>query len=232
MDADRSRHHVSVKLKTPHVRRRRQRIRWVLKARRRGMPWAGIQQMLISAGGIGATLVTHTTAGAFTETVIVGAQSCVVEVWGPSNAGGNGTGTACTASSGGGAGAGGYCRTSLAVTPGLTFNYFVGASGGANSTVSSGTQAITTMTANGGAVGANGPAGAGGAGGTASGGTAANTAGGNGQNGTASPASGGGGIAIAGINANLGSNGGKGGNGVVNTGRTAGGNGGVAFFYT
>lgn len=222
---------MSAKLKTPHVRRRRARVRWVLKARRLGVPWAGVQQMLISAGGIGATLVSHTTPGSFTETVIVGAQSCVVEVWGPSNGGGNGTGSGCTLSGGGGGGAGGYCRTALSVTPGLTFNYTVGAAGGANSTVTAGTQAIATMTANGGTAGGNGPLGTAGTGGTASGGTAANTTGGNGTAGT-NAVGGASGVAVAGVNANLGINGGHGGFGAVNTGKTAGGVGGVAFFYT
>jgi hypothetical protein len=194
------------------------------------MIWAGIAQMLIAAGGIAPTLVTHVTPGSFTETIPAGAGSCVVEVWGPSNIGGTGAGTGCAATAGGGGGAGGYGRTSLGVVGGLTFSYTVGAANGALSSVSSGTQAITTITANGGAVGGNAPAGLGGAGGTCSGGTQANTTGGAGNPG--SGIGGSGGSPIAGVNASLGNPGGHGGLSSGNTGRTGGQVGGVAFFYT
>ncbi len=195
-----------------------------------GTPVLGSGTISLSVVAGGSMLVTHTTAGSGTETIPAGASNCVVEVWGGTNAGGNGTGTGCTASGGGGGGAPGYSRTSLAVTPGNTFAYTVGAAGAA-STVSSGTQAITTMTANAGAVGANGPLGAGGAGGTATGGNQANTTGSAGSAGTG--AHGGfGGTATAGVNANLGSVGGHGGFSASNTGKTSGSAGGIAFYYT
>jgi hypothetical protein len=197
------------------------------------MPWAGVQQLLIAAGAIAATLVTHVTPGSFTETIPAGAQNCVIELWGPSNAGGNGSGAGCGANGGGGGGAGGYCRTSLNVTPGLTFNYTVGAPDAANSTVTSGTQAVTTMTANGGTVGGNAAGGgAGGPGGTATGGTVVNTTGGTGNVGGLGGPGGTGGGQVAGLHANLGGQGGHGGSGAINTGRTDGQPGGVAFFYT
>lgn len=189
-----------------------------------------IQQMLLAVGAINPTLVTHTSAMSGTETVPSGAINCVVEVWGPTNAGGNGTGTGCTLNGGGGGGGPGYCRTSLPVTPGLTFNFTVGAVG-FPSTVSSGTQTIATMTANPANAGANGPNGAGGIGVTATGGTQANTTGGNGTAGS-NIFGGIGASATAGVNANLGATSGHGGFGVANTGKTSGVTGGIAFYYT
>jgi hypothetical protein len=104
---------------------------------------------------------TFTTAGSFSITVPVGASTLVVEAWGGTGPGGSGSGSGCSAMGGGGGSSGSYCRTSIAVTPGSTINYTVGAASIA-STVSAGTQAITTMTATAGTAGGNGPTSAGG----------------------------------------------------------------------
>jgi len=150
----------------------------------------------------------HTySSGAGVETVPAGYTTVVIEIWGGGGGGSLADGTAAWLGGGGG---GGYSRSSYAVTGGQTLNYSVGLAGGQNihdngiggtdSTVSSGTKAITTMTASGG-----GGAGTNGAGGTASGGNQANVAGTNGV------LSGAGGTTTAGVYANTGPTNGKGG---------------------
>jgi hypothetical protein len=187
---------------------------------------------------VNAGTVTHTYATAVTnatETIPIGATTCVIEVWGASGGGGC-TASGITAASGGGSG--GYSRTSVSVTGGKTFTYTVGVGGpaatnpgvgvtGGLSSVVAGTQAITTITDNG---GAGGSASIGGAGGAASGGTAANTTGNSGSNATAGTPGGAGGAGIVGVNGtgNAGGIGGIFGAGIG----TAGGTGKIIFSYS
>lgn len=186
--------------------------------------------LVASSAPIAPTLVTHTSAGSGTETIPTGAVNCVIEVWGGTGNGGSGTGSGCAAHGGGGGGGGGYSRTSLAVTGGSTFAYTVGAALG-NSSVSSGTQTVSTLTGNGGATGTSGGLGTGGAGGSASGGTAANTTGNAGGTGGAGNPGGAGALPISGINT-TGTAGGHGGSTAANTDQTNGSAGVVAFYYT
>jgi len=164
------------------------------------------------------------TSGSGTETVPAGYANVVIEVKG---GGGGSSDTGFTTSYAAGGGGAGYCRTSMAVTGGGTFNYQVGAHGGTNvnnnatpggaSSVSSGSISIITMTANGGGGGA-----AGGAGGTASGGNQANVTGANGVNGGV------GGASTAGVNFDTGNAFGHG--GTFNSGGSTGGF--ISFYYT
>lgn len=164
------------------------------------------------------------TSGSGTETVPSGASNVVIEVKG---GGGGFSTTGYTLSFAAGGGGGGYCRTSMTVTPGGTFNYSVGPAGGTNpnnngtagqpSTVSSGTIILTTMTANGG-----GGGNANGAGGSASGGNQANANGSTGVNGGA------GGASTAGVHFDTGNTYGHG--GAYNSGGET--SGCVSFYYT
>jgi hypothetical protein len=178
----------------------------------------------------------YTTGTGATETVPAGAQNVVIEAWGAGGDGGTGNGAGCSSQNGGGGGGGGYSRTSIAVNSGQTITYTVGqpvnGAAGGDTTVSSGTLAITTMTAHGGAVANNYNGSGTAAGGTASGGTAANTTGNVGQDPSVGSS---GGAARAGIEAADASGAGKGGNGGNNgaqLGHTNGANGLVNFFYT
>lgn len=198
-----------------------------------------------STGGIPTT--HQYTSGSGMETIPAGATTLVIEVWGGAGGGSNGWGSGSSSYGGSGGGAPGYSKTSLSVTgdAGKTFNYSVGAGGaananGADSTVSAGTQALTTLTAQAGqgsvanffsdpsegqfyyyAIPGNG--------GTAVGGTVTNTSGNNGVYGSgAGPGTGG--AATAGTNA-TGPAGGIGGYGYGTPG-TPGGNGLIVFSYT
>jgi hypothetical protein len=162
----------------------------------------GILAVLCAGIYFPPTTHTYTSGTGATETIPVGARNLTIETWGSGGYGGPGSGSGCAAKSGSGGGAGGYSKTTLSVVAsvGKTLTYTVGAvpgvgAAGNASSVSSGTLAIATMTANGGAAGAADPS-AGGAGGTASGGTAANTTGGAG---TSSALGGAGGTAVAGV---------------------------------
>lgn len=186
-----------------------------------------------AAGGFTPVTNTYTTGTGATETIPAGATNCVVEVWGPSGNGGTGIGSGCAGRSGGGGGSGGYSRTSLAVTAGNTFTYTAGVVVSTNSSVSSGTQTISTMTSNFGVAGGNAVGsvnGSGGAGGTASGGTGTNTTGNAGSAGIGC-INGVGGAGIVGTNGTGGA-GGTGGFTVSNTGRTLGVAGKIIFAYT
>lgn len=172
-----------------------------------------------AAFGFTPTIVIHTTGSGATETIPAGASNVVIEVW----AGGATGGTAGASLGGDGGGAGGYARTSVACSGLQTLTYTVGAAD-ANSSCSSGTLTITTMTCNKGTVTA---------GGTATGGTQANTTGGNGT----SHVGGTGGTGATGTSGNQAGDGspyGKGGdggtapNGTGNPGQT----GAVVFSYT
>ncbi|MCB9336115.1 MAG: T9SS type A sorting domain-containing protein [Flavobacteriales bacterium] len=69
---------------------------------------------------------TYTTPGADTWTCPAGVTSVTVTVWG---AGGGGGGCNSTADGGGGGGGGGCSQSVLAVTPGVTYNLYVGNGG-------------------------------------------------------------------------------------------------------
>lgn len=150
---------------------------------------------------------TYSTAGSFTETIPSGALAVTIEIGGSANGGGTGhAGGIGAAGGGGGGGSGGYCKTILTLTSadwGKTMAVFL-ATAPTACTVSSGTKTITTMTANGGVIGAStstNVGGAGGAGGTASGGNTTNTTGNAGANGAGGVETGGaGGAGIVGVN--------------------------------
>lgn len=179
----------------------------------------------------GQTTETITTTGAGTWTVPCGVTSITVEAWG---AGGSGGGTTADNSRGGGGGAGGtYVSSTIAVTPGTTYNLFVAPqNNGANSagTKGQGSWFInnTTLFAEGGNGGAapNGAAGA--AGGTGSIALSIGTtriAGANGANGTNTVGgAGGGGANGGGAGGNQRNTGGNG-----NAGTPPGGGGGGAY---
>lgn len=137
--------------------------------------------------------VDNTPGGTETFIVPAGVTSITVAVWG---AGGGGGGSSVNGNGGSGGGGGGAASRTIAVTPGDSFTYTVGAGGtiglanatlagsGGNSTFVNGGLGIN-MQANGGSGGAR-DRGAAGTGGTATGGTV-NSAG---QNGTIGDASG------------------------------------------
>ena len=113
------------------------------------------------------------SSGSGTQTVPAGAGNVVIELWGVGGPGayGTGTGTGTSKQYGPGGQAGGYCRSSYSCSGGQTLNYALDSTFAQDSTVTSGTLAITTMTAVGGGQG-------GGTGyGTASGGNQANVTG-------------------------------------------------------
>lgn len=201
---------------------------------------------VVASGTITITFspVTHTYSTAVTnatETIPNGATNCVAEECGGGGGGGGGNNPN---GSGSGGGSSGSVRSSFPVTGGNTLIYTVGAAGGAGadasngaaggaSSISSGTQVIATMTANGGGFGKFfqiGPGAPGGAGGTASGGNAANTSGNAGMIGL-SGGSATGGVGGAAVNA-LGGTGGKGGNANLTLNSVAGDVGTVKFSYT
>ena len=132
------------------------------------------------------TTVSFTTSG--TYTVPCNVTSITVEVWGGGGGGGQGDSQGGTRSGGGGGGGGGYSSTTIAVSPGQTFVYTIGA-GGIGSTTGNGGNGGTTdfaglISANGGTGGTganNGTSGNGGAGGIGS--INNGTAGGNGLSG-------------------------------------------------
>jgi hypothetical protein len=87
---------------------------------------AGLVFMLIIASVMisQAQKITYSTPGPGTFTVPTGVTEITVEVWG-----GGGRGAGMPAAGGGGAGGGGgaYSRETIVVTPGTTYNFFVGA---------------------------------------------------------------------------------------------------------
>lgn len=125
-----------------------------------------------SGGGSLPSQITYTT-GSGLVTAPSGATNVIIAVWGGGAGGRLGYVDESIPEDGAGGGAGGYSQTSVAITAGQTLNYSVGAGGasnsaGGNSSCSSGSKSITTMTANG------APSNSGG---TASGGTTTNTTG-------------------------------------------------------
>jgi hypothetical protein len=153
----------------------------------------------------GTTTRIYQVPGSGVETIPTGFTTLTIEVWGGGGGGGTRFISGSNGGGGGGGGSGGYSRSTYSVVGlgGDTLNYTVGAAGvagntnGGVSSVSSGTLAITTMTANGGVLGgtATGVAnpGTGGIGGTSTGGTVANINGNTGGSGNPGDFSGGGG---------------------------------------
>lgn len=177
-----------------------------------------------SGGGLAGPVLHKYTTGSGTEVVPNGSSTVTIEVWGGGGGGGAG-GAGCTGANGDGGGSGAYTTITLAVVPGQTLNYSVGLGGakgsfpngfgfpGTDSTVTSGTMTITTLTAPHGLGTSNGSPGAGGAIGT---GGSTNLPGNAGTLGTATGA---GGAAVSGIydSAGGGGNGGTAGVGVSGT---------------
>lgn len=147
--------------------------------------WLKATRLLTSGASFVPVMHVYNASGSGTDTIPSGASTLTIEVFGASGAGGAfGSGIGI----GGGGGSGGYARSTYDVSAsnGDTLDYSVGAAGstpagsGGNSTVSSGTFTVTTLTANGGGGGGNGginTPGAPGTGGSASGGNAVNDTG-------------------------------------------------------
>lgn len=134
-------------------------------------------------------LRTYTSGTAVTETAPTGASNVLIAVWGGGGGGGGGYDDSEFGYpvNGCGGGGGAYCESSYSISGGQTLTYTVGFGGngglfggssGTLSSVSSGTRAITTMTANPGQGGTRVQVGLGG---TASGGTTTNTSGNDGS---------------------------------------------------
>lgn len=88
--------------------------------------------LLMGLSAFGQTLPYSTSvSGAGTWTCPAGVTSVIVEVWGGGGGGGGASSAALNNSSraGGGGGAGSYVRATVAVTPGNTYNYTIGAGG-------------------------------------------------------------------------------------------------------
>lgn len=197
-----------------------------------------ISQFLGASAAPAFTPVTRIySSGSGTDTAPAGATNVVIAVWG---GGASGEGVSRYTTSGGyGGGAGGYSQSTYAIAGGQTLNYTVGGGGasagivinpGSASSVTSGTKAITTMTANG--AGST-------VGGTASGGNQLNTKGGNGGAGetTVGGSGGPGGTPVTGWNSSSAGAGGAGADGNTDTPGanmpgTAGSGGKVIFYYT
>lgn len=138
---------------------------------------SGFMAVYGAAGQQQTAVISATGAGSWVAPA--GVSSVIVEAWG---AGGGGGGANTTGSGGGGGGGGGeYAKSTLAVTPGNSYSYGVGAGGAAGSAGGNGGtggntsftgDAAVTVTAHGGAGGTQraaigGASGAGGSGSTA-----------------------------------------------------------------
>ena len=151
-----------------------------------GTTWCAVETIDATAhavtvqNAIGALISIVTYSGTQTVTIPVGAIKAFVQLWAPTG----GSGGVSNGASGG-SGAGGYLEKYLTgLTPGNTLAYSEGSAGGAgaatptaggnagNSTLSSGTQSISTLTVNGstGSNAASASSGTGTPGGTSSGG--------------------------------------------------------------
>ncbi len=163
-----------------------------------GVTYAGnLNVVLTNASPLPTGSYTNTVAGASTFVVPAGVNALTVQAWG---AGGSGTSSG-VASGGGGGGGGGYARSVFAsVSPGTSYNLYVGAGGGAPSAGNVGLPgettwfgSITTLRAAGGFGGAAVTAGGAGGSNNLGGVTFAGGAGGAGANTGGSRAGGGGG---------------------------------------
>jgi hypothetical protein len=83
-----------------------------------------------------ATADAYTTPGSFQWTAPAGITTVIVEAWGGGGRGGSDTAGNGTRYGGGGGGGGAYSRSTIAVTPGLTYSFTVGA--GATTTAAGG----------------------------------------------------------------------------------------------
>ena len=83
------------------------------------------------------TTVSFTTAGSHTWTAPAGVTRITVEVWGGGGAGGTASGSGSVGGVGGGGG-GAYARSTITVTPGLTYNLYVGVAGTSSPAVNGG----------------------------------------------------------------------------------------------
>lgn len=207
--------------------------------------WHNILQGYVNVGGVwklffaaftGPVVHTYSTAGGFTEVIPLGASNVVIEGWGDPGGGCKGVGTGCAADSGSSGASGGYTRSTYSVVGqgGKTIVGNIGAGGAAGGptagsgtgvTISSGTFAITTMTAPGGGGAANPNGGA--AGGAGGGGNQASAFGNAGQ---PSFGSGFGGAGVVGVHG-TGPRGGSAGFGAAQPG-SPGGPGLAIFWYT
>lgn len=200
--------------------------------------------LLAQKNATGPLVRVYTSATTAFETIPAGYTSCFMEV-GAGSAGGGVRFTSGGGTSGGGGGGSGEYRSatiSVAGQVGKTIQYTVGAGGGpdfngGNSSVSSGTLAITTITSIGGLSGGNatsigvpGAGGAGGSGGTGGSIETPGNPGGAGQSDAGGGEGGSGGAGIPGVNYG-GARGGHGG-GVVPAGAGSGGNGFIVFSYS
>lgn len=167
---------------------------------------SGIQDILLEESHAPPLQHVYTNAGSGTETIPgpspVTYSTVIIELWGPSGAGGPGTGI--DGSQGGGGASGSYCKSSYSVSgsAGKTMSYTIGTPG-VNSTISSGTFTISIMTSpygNFGSAPVSGSGGIGGiGGGVATGGNVINSNGNAGENGDTNGVRGGlGGPAIVG----------------------------------
>lgn len=197
--------------------------------------------------GSSANQVTrvYQTPGSGVETIPTGYNTLTIEGWGGSGGGGTSFTSGPNTAGGGGGASGSYFKTQISVTGlgGDTLNYTVGAAGvlglgnGGNSSVSSGTLSVTTMTAPGGATGSNAtgvnaPGAGAPAPSIATGGTVSNFAGNAGSPGQPSTGSGRGGQGGFGIPGTFdGGNSGGHGNGLVVAGQN-GGTGIIVFNYS
>jgi hypothetical protein len=82
---------------------------------------------VISSYTLGQAVETITTTGAGTWTAPCGVTSITLELWG---AGGGGASVSGNPAMGGGGAGGAYVRVTYPVTPGTTYNFFVGTGGG------------------------------------------------------------------------------------------------------
>lgn len=205
-------------------------------ARVREKPWRGVPR--VPLGGSEHGRVIETVPGEYSWTCPEDVLAVMVYATGP---GGNGAG-AWTGGSGGGGGGGGLGMGPVAVTPGTTYNYTVGAPGtdssftGDTGTITGGAGSDALLAAGGARGGPNGGMGgngfAGGASGGGGGGGSGGASGGGGAGGSASSSAGGaGGTAGAGVPV-PGAAGGAGGhnvqNGFAGSAPGAGGGGGGA----
>jgi hypothetical protein len=86
--------------------------------------------LLIKSFSFSQTVQTFTATGAGSWTAPCGITSITVELWG---AGGGGQRANGNPSMGGGGSGGAYIKVTYPVSPGTTYNYFVGAGGSGNS---------------------------------------------------------------------------------------------------
>ncbi len=83
----------------------------------------------INISSANATTETFTTTGANTWTAPNGVTSVIVDTWAGGGGGGGGVYSFGVTGTGGGGAGGGFASTTVSVSPGTTYNYYVGAGG-------------------------------------------------------------------------------------------------------